>query len=73
MDRVWDTFKNDPKLSMSIFNVKVMQGHEVKETSNWKFYVWDAWYMFLVQISSNAKIDPKTLFKRPKSDEIWKS
>ena len=34
MDRVWDTSKYDPKLSVSIFKVKVIQGHEVKERSN---------------------------------------
>ena len=34
MDRVWNTSKYHPKLSMSIFNVKVIQGHEVKERSN---------------------------------------
>ena len=74
MDRVWDTSKYDPKLSVSIFKVKVIQGHEVKERSNWKFYVWDAWYMFLGQFFvKNAKNDPKTLFERPKSDKIWKS
>ena len=31
MDRVWDISKYDPKLSASIFKVKVIQGHEVKE------------------------------------------
>ena len=34
MDRVWDTSKYHPKLSVSIFKVKVIQGHEVKERSN---------------------------------------
>ena len=33
MDLVWDTFKYDPKLSVIIFKVKVIQGHEVKERS----------------------------------------
>ena len=30
MYRVWDTFKYHPKLSVSIFKVKVIQGHGVK-------------------------------------------
>ena len=34
MDRVWDTSKYHPKLSVSILKVKVIQGHEVKERSN---------------------------------------
>ena len=39
MGRVWDTFKYDPKHSVSIFlsmslKVNVIQGHEVKERSN---------------------------------------
>ena len=33
MDRVWDISRY-PKLSVSIFKVKVIQGHEVKERSN---------------------------------------
>ena len=49
MDRVWGTSKYDPNLSMSTFKVKVIQGHEVKERSNSKFYVWGACYMFLGQ------------------------
>ena len=31
MDRVWDTPKCHPKLSGSIFNIKVIQGHEIKQ------------------------------------------
>ena len=34
MDRVWDTSKDHPKLSVSIFKVQIIQGHEVKERSN---------------------------------------
>ena len=34
IDSVWDTSKNHPKLSVSIFKVKVIQGYEVKERSN---------------------------------------
>ena len=42
MDRVWDTSKHHPKHSVTIFMVKVIQGHEVKDNSNWKFNVWAA-------------------------------
>ena len=34
MDRAWDTSKYRPELSVSIFKVKVIQGHEVEERSN---------------------------------------
>ena len=34
MDRVWDTSKCYPNLSVIIFNVKIIQGHEVKKRSN---------------------------------------
>ena len=46
MDCVLDTSKYHPKLSVSIFKVRVIQGHEVKERSNGKFWVWAAGYMF---------------------------
>ena len=73
MDRIWDTSRYHPKLSVSIFKVKVIQGHKVKERSNWKFWVWVAWYMFLGQFFvKNAKNDPRTLFERPKSEKILK-
>ena len=34
IDRVWDTSKYHRKLSVNIFKVKVIHGHEVKERSN---------------------------------------
>ena len=34
MDHVRDNSKYDPKLLVSIFKVKVIQGHEGKEMSN---------------------------------------
>ena len=51
MDRVWNTYMYHPKLSMCIFKVKVkvIQGHEIKERSNWKFWAWSASYIFLGQ------------------------
>ena len=36
MDRIWDTSKYDSKLSVSIFKVKVIQGHEFNYSSNKK-------------------------------------
>ena len=33
-DSVWDTSKHHPKLWVSIFKVKAIQGHNVKERSN---------------------------------------
>ena len=39
MDHVWNTFKYHPELSVNIVNVKVIQGHEVKERLNWNFDV----------------------------------
>ena len=41
VDRVWDTSKYDPILSVSIFKVKVIHGHGVKEKSNWECCVWE--------------------------------
>ena len=74
MDRVWDTSKYHPKLLLSIFRVKVIQGHEVKEGSNWKSWVWVALYMFLGHFSViNTKNDPTPLFERLKLDKCWKS
>ena len=73
-DRVWDTSKYHPKLSVSIFKVKVIQGHKAKERSNWKFCVLAAWYTFLGELFVKiAKNDPRTLNERPKSDKFWKS
>ena len=34
MDRVWDTSKYYPKLSVTTFMVKVIQGHDVKDGSS---------------------------------------
>ena len=31
MDRLWDTYGHHPKLSVTIFMVKVIQGYEVKD------------------------------------------
>ena len=74
IDRGWDTSKYHPKLSVSIFKVKVVQGHEVKGRSNWKFWVWAAWYLFLTQFFvKNAKNDHRTLFEPHKTDKFWKS
>ena len=50
MDRVWDTSKYHPKLSVSVLKFKVIQGHEVNERPHWKFHVWVAWYMFFLVI-----------------------
>ena len=63
MDGVWDTSKYDPNLSVCIFKVMVIQGHEVKKRSNWKFHVWVAWYMILGQFFvKNAEKQPKNTF-----------
>ena len=43
------------KLSVRIFKVKVIQGHEVKESSNWKLWVWTAGYMFLGSFSLRTR------------------
>ena len=42
MDRVRDTSKYHPELSVTIFKVKVVQDHKVKERSNLKFDFWAA-------------------------------
>ena len=66
MDRVWDTSRYHPKLFVSIFKVKVIQGHEVKGRSNRKFCVWAACYMFLCQfLRQKRENGPRTLFDGP--------
>ena len=70
MDRVWDTSKHHPKVSVSILKVKVIQGHELKERSNWKCYVWAAWCMLGHFFVKNAKNDPRTLLNGPSRTNV---
>ena len=39
MNRVWDSSKYHPKLSVTTFMVRDIQGHDVKESLNCKFNV----------------------------------
>ena len=53
---------------MTIIEVKVMSGHQVKKVKQKKIRDLELRYMFLGQIfAKNAKNDPKTLFKASKS------
>ena len=72
MDRVWDTSNYHPKPFVTLSQVKVIQGQEVK-MSNLKFRAWVLWYMVLGQMFKSTKNDHKILFERPKSDKILKS
>ena len=72
MEHVWDT-KYHRKLSVSIFNCKIIQDHEVKVGLNWKFPVWVAWSMFLFHFFKKVKNDRRSLLEWPKTDKIWKS
>ena len=66
MDRVWDTSKYHPKLSVSIFKVKVIQSHEVKERSNWKFWFGQHYTCFWVSFSwRTRKMTLKDFLSRP--------
>ena len=64
MDRVWDTCKYYPKLSVSIFKVKILEGCGGKERSNCKFYVCAQFF------TKNATNGPRTHFERSKSGKI---
>ena len=53
---------------MTIIEVKVMSGHQVKKVKQKKNRDLELRYMFLGQIfAKNAKNDPKTLFEAAKS------
>ena len=53
---------------MTIIEVKVMSGHQVKKVKQKKNRDLELRYMFLGQIfAKNAKNDPKTLFEASKS------
>ena len=53
---------------MTIIEVKVISGHQIKKRSIKKFHDLEVRYMFLDQIfARNAKNDPKTLFEASKS------
>ena len=68
MDSVTDICKYHFLCFVSIIQVKVISGHQVKKRSNKKFRDLELRYMFLGQIfAKNAKNDPKTLFEASKS------
>ena len=53
---------------MTIIEVKVMSGHQIKKVKQKKIRNLELRYMFLGQIfAKNAKNDPKTLFELSKS------
>ena len=68
MDSVSDICKYHLLCFMTIIDVKVMSGHQVKKVTQFFFRDLELRYMFLGQIfSKNAKNDPKTLFEASKS------
>ena len=67
MDSVSDIYKYHLLCFMTIIEVKVISGHQVKKASK-KNRDLELRYMFLGQIfAKNAKNDPKTLFEASKS------
>ena len=62
MDRVWDTSKYHSKPFVALYQVKVIQGHEVKKISNVKVWVWVVWYVLLGQIFVKNVKKPKNTF-----------
>ena len=67
MDSVSDICKYHLLCFVTIIEVKVISGHQVKKV-NKKFRDLEVRYMFLGQIfARNAKNDPKTLFEASKS------
>ena len=68
MDIVSDICKYHLLCFMTIIEVKVMSGHQVKKVKQKNFAILELRYMFLGQIfAKNAKNDPKTLFEASKS------
>ena len=63
MDSVTDICKYHFLWFVTIIQVKVISGHQVKKVKQKKFRDLELWYMFLGQIfAKNAKNDPKTLW-----------
>ena len=68
MDSVSDICKYHLLCFMTIIEVKVMSGHQVKKVKQKKIRDLELRYIFLGQIfTKNAKNDPKTLFEASKS------
>ena len=68
MDSVSDICKYHLLCFMTIIEVKVMSGHQVKKVKQKKIRDLELRYKFLGQIfAKNAKNDPKTLFEASKS------
>ena len=68
MDSVSDICKYHLLCFVTVIEVKVMSGHQVKKGQAKKFRDLELQYMFLGQIfAKNAKNDPKTLFEASKS------
>ena len=68
MDSVSNICKYHLLCFVTIIQVKVISGHQVKKGQTKKFRDLEVRYMFLGQIfAKNAKNDPKTLFEASKS------
>ena len=68
MDSVSDICKYHLLCFVTIIEVKVISGHQLKKRSSKKFRDLEVRYMFLSQIfAKNTKNDPKTLFEASKS------
>ena len=73
MDSVSDICKYHLLWFMTIIEVKVMSGHQVKKVKQKKCDL-ELRYMFLAQIfAKNAKNDPKTLFEIDQKIKFGKS
>ena len=68
MDSVTDICKYHFLCFVTVIQVKVISGHQVKKVNYFCFIDLEVRYMILGQIiSKNAKNDPKTLFEASKS------
>ena len=68
MDSVSDICKYHLLCFVTIIEVKVISGHQVKKMSSKKFRDLEVRYIYLGQIfAKNAKHDPKTHFEASKS------
>ena len=68
MDSVTDTFKYHFLCFVTIIQVKVISGHQVKKGQTIFFRDLELQYIFLGQIfAKNSKLGPNTLFEASKS------
>ena len=65
MDRVWDTPRCPPKPFVTLRQIKVIQGHEVKKVKFKILSLGGVIHVFGSDFRQERKNDPRTLLERP--------